>query len=112
MFLLCFDVEVIGSGEKQMDDIADKEVEELPSGDLRRRLGKKSIPNQSDSKEETSPAAITTDTERIVVRYVYNCKLFLYGYLLNCHTVCISGIFEITVYCIAGNFQWVYFQKF
>lgn len=58
----------------------DKEVEELPSTDLRRRLGKKSLPSQSDStnlKEETSNTDVTTETERIVVRYVFMCAIMV-----------------------------------
>ena len=69
--LFCLEV-ISSSDSQQVDDLANKEVEELPSGDLRRRLGKKSTPSQSDStaNEETSPTDVTTETERIVVRYV------------------------------------------
>ena len=51
----------------------------MPSGDLRRRLGKKSVPNQSESKsEETSPTDVKTEAERIVVRYVNKCAYVPY----------------------------------
>ena len=68
-----FCLEVIKDSGNRVDVVADKEIEELSSSDLRRRLGKKSVPSQSDStdlKEEASTTDVTTETERIVVRYV------------------------------------------
>lgn len=82
---MLFCLEVINSSDsQQVDDVANKEVEELPSGDLRRRLGKKSTPSQSDStaNEETSPTDVTTETERIVVRYVTTmCSIINVSYI-------------------------------
>lgn len=68
-----FWLEVVKDSGNQVDVVADKEIEELSSSDLRRRLGKKSMPSQSDNtnlKEEASTTDVTTETERIVVRYV------------------------------------------
>ena len=95
--LSCILTEAISGSDNQTDDVASKEVEELPSGDLRRRLGKKSTPSQSESKsEETSPTTdvVKTEAERIVVRYVsyiymhilyivYTSQTILYYSLIN-----------------------------
>jgi len=63
---------VISSNDSQEADVANKEGEDLSPGDLRRRLGKKSVPYQSDSKNEETATTedVPTETERIVVRYV------------------------------------------